>query len=59
MSCKDTAIFWKSPVNIRNSTLYVEGDDGLAAEGGFEEGDVGNGAFAAGVAEEMLEYASF
>lgn len=58
MSCKDTAIFWKSPVNIRNSALYVEVDDGLAVGVWFEEGDVGNGAFAAGVAEKMLEYAS-
>ena len=40
MSCNDTAIFWKSPVNIRNNSYDVEVDDGLAAEGGFEEAEV-------------------
>ena len=40
MSCKDTAIIWKSPVNIRNYSPDVEADDGLAAEGGFEKAEV-------------------
>lgn len=40
MSCKDTAIFWKSPVNIRNYSMNVEVDNGLAPSGGFEEAEV-------------------
>ena len=40
MSCKDTAIFWKSPVNIRNNSFKMELDDGFDALGGFEEAEV-------------------
>ena len=36
MSCKDTAIFWKSPVNIRYYSMNVQVDDGSLPFVGFE-----------------------